>query len=72
MHVPPASRARALRKLATLLSPNGRIAISLRLDALDATRAMCQDHQAGSFAARRRTVNGRHLTTVNFIHERTT
>ena len=31
MHVPPASRARCLRTLATLLSPNGRIAISSRL-----------------------------------------
>jgi SAM-dependent methyltransferase len=40
MHVPPASRARALRKLATLLSPNGRIAISLRLGTPDAERAM--------------------------------
>lgn len=40
MHVPPASRARALRKLATLLAPNGRIAISLRLGEPDATRAM--------------------------------
>jgi SAM-dependent methyltransferase len=40
MHVPPASRARALRKLATLLAPNGRIAISLRLGEPDAARAM--------------------------------
>lgn len=40
MHVPPASRERALRKLATLLSPNGRIAISLRLGEPDTTRAM--------------------------------
>lgn len=40
MHVPPASRQRALRKLATLLSPNGRIAISLRLGPPDTQRAM--------------------------------
>jgi hypothetical protein len=40
MHVPPAARARALRKLATLLAPNGRIAISLRLGEADASRAM--------------------------------
>ncbi|THC39879.1 methyltransferase type 12 [Massilia sp. Mn16-1_5] len=40
MHVPPASRQRALRKLATLLSPNGRIAISLRLGPPDTDRAM--------------------------------
>lgn len=40
MHVPPASRQRALRKLATLLSPNGRIAISLRIGPPDADRAM--------------------------------
>jgi SAM-dependent methyltransferase len=40
MHVPPASRQRALRKLATLLSPNGRIAISLRIGPPDTGRAM--------------------------------
>lgn len=40
MHVPPASRQRALRKLATLLSPNGRIAISLRIGPPDSDRAM--------------------------------
>jgi SAM-dependent methyltransferase len=40
MHIPPASRARALRKLATMLSPSGRIAISLRLGEPDAARAM--------------------------------
>jgi SAM-dependent methyltransferase len=40
MHVPPASRARALRKLATMLSPSGRIAISLRLGEPDTARAM--------------------------------
>nr|WP_308633612.1 class I SAM-dependent methyltransferase [Massilia sp. YIM B02443] len=40
MHVPPAARQRALRKLATLLSPNGRIAISLRIGPPDADRAM--------------------------------
>ena len=40
MHLPPASRERALRKMATLLAPNGRIAISLRLGEPDAERAM--------------------------------
>lgn len=40
MHVPPTARQRALRKLATLLSPNGRIAISLRLGPPDTDRAM--------------------------------
>jgi SAM-dependent methyltransferase len=40
MHVPPPARERALRKLATLLVPKGRIAISLRLGAPDAERAM--------------------------------
>ena len=40
MHVPPASRQRALRKLTTLLSPNGRIAISLRIGPPDTDRAM--------------------------------
>jgi SAM-dependent methyltransferase len=40
MHVPPTSRARALRKLATMLSPSGRIAISLRLGEPDKERAM--------------------------------
>ena len=40
MHVPPASRQRTLRKLATLLSPNGRIAISLRIGPPDTNRAM--------------------------------
>jgi SAM-dependent methyltransferase len=40
MHLPPASRQRALRKLATLLSPNGRIAISLRIGPPDPDRAM--------------------------------
>jgi SAM-dependent methyltransferase len=40
MHVPPAARQRALRKLATLLAPKGRIAISLRLGTPDAERAM--------------------------------
>ncbi len=29
MHIPPAARARALRKLATMLAPGGRIAITL-------------------------------------------
>jgi len=40
MHVPPASRERALRKLATLLAPNGRIAISLRIGAAAPDRMM--------------------------------
>ncbi|MDQ1813529.1 class I SAM-dependent methyltransferase [Massilia sp. CCM 9210] len=40
MHVPPAARARALRKLATMLAPSGRIAISLRLGEPDTARAM--------------------------------
>ncbi len=40
MHVPPAERRRSLRKLATLLAPKGRIAISLRLGAPDNERAM--------------------------------
>jgi SAM-dependent methyltransferase len=40
MHVPPAERQRSLRKLATLLAPKGRIAISLRLGPPDTERAM--------------------------------
>jgi SAM-dependent methyltransferase len=40
MHIPPAARQRSLRKLATLLAPKGRIAISLRLGAPDTERAM--------------------------------
>jgi SAM-dependent methyltransferase len=40
MHIAPAARQRALRKLATLLAPKGRIAISLRLGAPDTERAM--------------------------------
>lgn len=40
MHVPPAARQRALRRLATLLSPNGRLAISLRIGPPDTGRAM--------------------------------
>jgi SAM-dependent methyltransferase len=40
MHIPPAARQRALRKLATLLAPKGRIAISLRLGAPDTEREM--------------------------------
>ena len=40
MHIPPPARQRALRKLATLLAPKGRIAISLRLGVPDAERAM--------------------------------
>lgn len=40
MHIPHAARQRALRKLATLLAPKGRIAISLRLGAPDTERPM--------------------------------
>lgn len=40
MHVPAHQRARALRKLTTLLAPNGRIAISLRLGEPDPARDM--------------------------------
>jgi SAM-dependent methyltransferase len=40
MHIPPAARQRSLRKLATLLAPKGRIAISLRLGPPDTDRAM--------------------------------
>lgn len=40
MHIPAPARQRALRKLATLLAPRGRIAISLRLGAPDSERAM--------------------------------
>ncbi|MES2898670.1 MAG: class I SAM-dependent methyltransferase [Pseudomonadota bacterium] len=40
MHVPPSDRERALRKLTTLLAPNGRIAISLRMGEPDAARRM--------------------------------
>jgi ubiquinone/menaquinone biosynthesis C-methylase UbiE len=40
MHIPPSDRQRALRKLATLLAPKGRIAISLRLGTPDTQRAM--------------------------------
>ena len=40
MHIPPAARQRSLRKLATLLAPKGRIAISLRLGTPDTKRAM--------------------------------
>lgn len=40
MHIPPTERPLALRKLATLLAPKGRIAISLRLGTPDAERAM--------------------------------
>lgn len=40
MHLPPPARQRTLRKLATLLAPKGRIAISLRLGTPDAERAM--------------------------------
>jgi hypothetical protein len=40
MHIPPAARQRSLRKLATLLAPKGRIAISLRLGPPETERAM--------------------------------
>jgi protein-L-isoaspartate O-methyltransferase len=40
MHIPSAARQRSLRKLATLLAPKGRIAISLRLGSPDTERAM--------------------------------
>ena len=40
MHIPPTSRERALRKMATMLAPNGRIAISLRIGEPDVERAM--------------------------------
>lgn len=40
MHIPPAARQRSLRKLATLLAPKGRIAISLRCGAPDTEREM--------------------------------
>lgn len=40
MHVAPVARQRALRKLATLLSPNGRIVISLRIGPPDTDRGM--------------------------------
>ena len=38
MHLPPASRARAMHELATMLAPGGRIVITLRLGAPDAER----------------------------------
>jgi SAM-dependent methyltransferase len=40
MHVRPADRARAMRKLATLIKPGGSIAISLRLGPPDPEREM--------------------------------
>ena len=40
MHIAPSSRERALRKMATMLAPNGRIAISLRIGEPDPERAM--------------------------------
>jgi len=40
MHIPPEARQRSLRKLATLLAPKGRIAISLRLGPSEPERAM--------------------------------
>lgn len=40
MHVPLAERARAFRKLVTLLKPGGLIAITLRLGPAEADRAM--------------------------------
>jgi len=40
MHVPPASRARAFRKLITLLKPGGLLAMTLRQGPVDADRGM--------------------------------
>ncbi|MBB5021368.1 class I SAM-dependent methyltransferase [Desulfurispira natronophila] len=40
MHVRPTDRARAMRKLATLLNPGGRMAITLRLGPPDPQRQM--------------------------------
>lgn len=40
MHVPPEQRRRAFRKVVTLLAPNGRLAVSLRLGPPDRARGM--------------------------------
>ncbi len=40
MHVPPSERARAFRRLITLLKPGGMLAITLRQGPIDAERAM--------------------------------
>ncbi len=52
MHLPPATRERALRKMAMLLAPNGRIAISLRIGEPDVARAMypVKLHEVSAFA----------------------
>lgn len=52
MHVPPASRARALRTLATLLAPNGRIASFASLRAINAFE-LCIGAVFGGDIARR-------------------
>src|SRR5208282_5633501 len=44
MHVPPAARQRAFRKLITLLKPGGRLAISFRQPDPDASRSMFPCH----------------------------
>jgi SAM-dependent methyltransferase len=44
MHVPPAARQRAFRKLITLLKPGGRLAISFRQADPDASRSMFPCH----------------------------
>jgi SAM-dependent methyltransferase len=44
MHVPPASRQRAFRKLITLLKPGGRLAISFRQPDPDRARSMFPCH----------------------------
>ena len=44
MHVPPAARQRAFRKLITLLKPGGRLAISFRQSDPDPSRSMFPCH----------------------------
>ena len=44
MHVPPAARRRAFRKLITLLKPGGRLAISFRQPDPDRARSMFPCH----------------------------
>ena len=48
MHVPPASRQRASRKLITLLKPGGRLAISFRQPDRDRARPMLPCHLMSS------------------------
>jgi hypothetical protein len=52
MHLPPSTRERALRKIAALLAPNGRIAISLRIGEPDGEREMyaVSLHELSNFA----------------------